>query len=798
MRILNKSFWFIWKKGYKTIIKKKAKVLPVLLIMIFALGFASSMFYIQNSRTMIIIEAINNSNYPDAKLDLNPVPIQTVKRAFRNPSLDYFEFYEPRLINRIDFEINGTKFDGILIGIDTSLQRHLFQLVDEEKSPLETVDHCLNWNFANVQGIQINDVIMLKLGSKEDTVRVKNIGFCAEFLLAPLDQDLLFPSTEPFPIFYVDISYMSSFFLNSSTTIANQALFNYKKNIPRDIIEDYLTEELGENFKTITYKEDFNLIKTLREGATSDEQMMATFPVVMIIGSMLTLIIIIHRLIESDLESVSIFQGLGATKLEITGSYIVFNIILSTISQIIGSIFGYLIGSYTARSLIDLMGVPFYVVIPFSFENFIYFGFLLFSISTVSTLLILKKSFNLDVQEAMKQGTKFLRKKGLIEILTVKIKKNLHPFMKYSLRRVFGRKIFMVFIILALVVSSLFLVFVYGVMDSIKFTLERKVEVIEKWDGYGTTTHYKSISVLKNNFSQLNCIDQFEFGIADTVKFSLNNENFDEYLKLAAYAPNSELHLLIVDQGHNMTNDYEILVSKDVLQEFSLNLSDTIYIRNVFSNSTRQFTIVGTVNDLTQRTIYTTLNMAQMIMKAPNRVNIIYFTIQGNAETAADMVQDLEYIQDVKMKNDIVDTLNNTLELFSYVTFIFGFMFILFGLAIIGIIVKNLIDYRMEDYAYMKSLGLYDLEIKASLLIEIMLYLMISLPLGFYLGIVLTDYLIGYFSFLMPGLVFYIYPISYFYFGMEIFLMILFVLVWQFRRLKFLNLAELTKTKTFG
>ena len=75
---------------------------------------------------------------------------------------------------------------------------------------------------------------------------------------------------------------------------------------------------------------------------------------------------------------------------------------------------------------------------------------------------------------------------------------------------------------------------------------------------------------------------------------------------------------------------------------------------------------------------------------------------------------------------------------------------------------------------------------------------MIAIPLGIFFGILLTLGLINYYSSIMPGLYFNIYLTSYLYYSITVFLMILIVLLLQFRRLKKLNIAGLTKMKIFG
>ncbi len=113
-------------------------------------------------------------------------------------------------------------------------------------------------------------------------------------------------------------------------------------------------------------------------------------------------------------------------------------------------------------------------------------------------------------------------------------------------------------------------------------------------------------------------------------------------------------------------------------------------------------------------------------------------------------------------------------------------------------VIKLIIEYRIEDYGNMKAIGIFDSEIRKSLILELLVYFLLSTPLGIFLGLILSNFVVDLYSSLSPGISFNIYPISYFYFSLHIITIIILVLLLQFRKLKKMNLAEITKLKTFG
>ena len=122
-------------------------------------------------------------------------------------------------------------------------------------------------------------------------------------------------------MFFVDIEFLSTKIIKSPVTAVNQIMYKLKDDADQDELEEEVNDKLSYYLKDIIPQEDQLFIKSMREDEESDRQMLLSFFVVFLIGSIIILVIIIHKLIESDQKSVSVFQGLGATKGEIIGSY---------------------------------------------------------------------------------------------------------------------------------------------------------------------------------------------------------------------------------------------------------------------------------------------------------------------------------------------------------------------------------------------------------------------------------------------------------------------------------------------
>ena len=117
---------------------------------------------------------------------------------------------------------------------------------------------------------------------------------------------------------------------------------------------------------------------------------------------------------------------------------------------------------------------------------------------------------------------------------------------------------------------------------------------------------------------------------------------------------------------------------------------------------------------------------------------------------------------------------------------------------LILIIIKSIIEYRLEDYGNMKAVGLLNSELKKPLRLELIFYFAVSIFTGFILGYSILIGLIEMYSYVMPGLQLNIYPISYIYYVLNIVIMLIITYIYNIRKIKKLNIADIMRMKTFG
>ncbi|MBD3253616.1 MAG: FtsX-like permease family protein [Candidatus Lokiarchaeota archaeon] len=797
---MDNSLWFMWKKGYRTLTKNKKKVLPIIALMIVTIVFSGVMFDLQDIRSNVVDEAVELTDFADGFVYLKTSNRSDIEAKVSSIANEYFDEYEYRMKLKVSFEIDNEEYEGLLIGIDSSITSHINTLIEPDKDEIENIEYCINWDFAQDANLDDGDEIKVLYGLAEIKFEIENTGYNPEFTYTPLQDKVAFPSIEPYPVFYIPLEVLSTYFLQSNSTLINEILYDLDNKDDQDNVEDEVKNSLSVSLKNVIAQEDHPFIKTMREDEESDRQFLTAILIVFIIGSLIIIIVILHRLIESDLKNVTVFQALGARKGEIYAAYFIFILIAFLFAFFIGAFLGLLVQIPLRDWLASLMRIPFSPKIQFSFNNVAWIGLILFAASALTTYIVVRRTFTMDVQESLKYETKFLEKPSFVERIIKKVKKSLHPFKTYIIRRIFGRKLFLISLITGLTLSTGFLYIAFSLPDSIIFSINKKLEETERWDAVASTWQYENHTTLIENFNQFINIDKYEFGIRDTVLFSEEKSDFEHYLQLLAFEEGSSLHEMIIDTGSKIKKDRQALLTKDLLFEFSLDIGSVIYIKSPASNDSHKVEIVGSVNDFTQSTIYLSIDKAQDIVEAPQKLNTIYFNIDKDADEddTAEKVQNSPIIQEVALKSKIKDSLESAIELTNMFSIILGGIFTIFGLGIVGVIIKNLVDYRIEDYANMKAIGLYDNEIRRSILIELIFYFSIAIPIGILLGLGLMIGLIELYSLQIPGLFVHIYPISFLYIGVFNFTMIIIVLLFQLRKLRDLNIIDIMRNKTFG
>jgi len=328
--------------------------------------------------------------------------------------------------------------------------------------------------------------------------------------------------------------------------------------------------------------------------------------------------------------------------------------------------------------------------------------------------------------------------------------------------------------------------------------MNRQFNEIEQWDCYANTWQYEDESLINSSLISIEELNQYEFGISDSILFSKKNDtNFEIAFRLMAYEENSELHHIKVERGKIFEDIDDAIVSKDIIEKYKLDIGDYIYLKSIGLDTLHKLRIIGMVNDLNALTVYLMIPKAQTILNETTKINTIYFT-SDNIDTCVEKIQNIPEVEIVVKMSSLKADVKYVLEMISSLFIVFSIMFLLFGVLLLLIIFKSNIDDRIEDYSSMKAIGLYNSEIRKGLLYEISFYFIVSLLLGSLLGNLISKFIITMYSSIMPGIHYHLYSISYIFYILIFGIIVLLSFFINQRRIKKVQLAKMMREKTFG
>ncbi len=792
------SIWFIWKKAYKTLIKNKRKTIPVIILLTFSIGCGTILFDVQDIRSRAVEEAIEKTNFADGFVHFEPLPEILITQLIEDELSHYLDDYELNMLVVSKFIIFGEYYDGVLVGINVSKENRINKLINRDKDEIQNYEFALNWAFADDSNIKFGTEILFSYGSYEMALEIENIGYNPEFQFVPLYNNIAFPSIRPYPVFYLDKIFLSNIVLNQSTPLVNYCVYKLKDQNNNKIVTEKINLIFGEQLNQQLLQEQHPFVKTMREDEKNDRSLFLFLTTIMLIGAIITLILVTNKLIEDDLKSISVFQALGANRKEILANFLVFNILLISFSFLFGLLLSIGFNIPINNFMMDTLKIPFDLRVIITISNSLWIGLILFIVSIISTFSIVKRTFKMDVQQSMKFETKFLEKINIIEKIYRKLKRNPHPLTKYHIRRIFGKKLHLVSLIFALSFSASLIIFTFSFPNSISYSLNRQFSEIDKFDCYANTWQYEDELLLNSSLNSIEELTLYESGVSDSILFSKNNDTgFKITFRLMAYEENSALHQIKVEGGKTFEDIDDVVVSKDIIEKYKLDIGDFIYVKSMGLESIHQLRIVGLVNDLTTSTIYLMMLKAQLILNKTNKINTIYFT-SDNIDICAEKVQNIPEVEFVVKMSSLKEDIKYVLQMISSLFIVFGMFFLLFGVLLLLIIFKSNIDYRIEDYTSMRAIGLYNSEIRKSLLYEILFYFIVSLILGFIFGHLISKFIITMYSSIMPGIHYHLYSISYIFYISIFGIIILLSFFINQRRVKQVQLAKMMREKTFG
>ncbi len=810
------NLWLVLKKGWNSFSRHKKLNFPIILIMGFAISLGVSFQELNTYQTDLQERAILKGNFADVIIHTEEILLEDAISIANNVS-DLYSEIEFRVIIPVLFEFgeDNTKFTGYIIGIDTSRESHINQLINETGSKIDHENGTLNYEFVKDHS-KLVEKNSLKIGTgffnKEYTIN--NIGYSCEWTQLNSQNIGEGVSFDSIPVFYLDFSHCAVFF--SGQIYINQILAKNSSSSSPGILKNALLEEFEGQTKIGFTKSEYPPIQINTKYVNSYTKVINYISYILLISATIVLLVVLSRTIDEDLKQIGILNALGASKKEIFSSYLAYIFIIDIFGLLISLFFSIIFASLWTSIFLSILNMPSlgYFILP-SYKVMKYFIILLI-LSYSSSFFIIRKTSTIDPMDLIRNEVKFTQKTSIFEKIIIKINSKFSPFGKYNLRRIINQKGFSAFTISVLTISICLLITSSFLINIVPYSIEKKYNETELWDGYGECVDFIDNKTFSNSLFGIYEIDDLSYGIKENIQLvdsdlaiRINSgENISEseisleYINLLAYQNSTNLHNFPIIEGRKYNNEFEVILSIDFKYKTNYSIGDTITLKSPELDlyNIHTYKIVGFVNDLYSKMVYLPLSEAQTLLNQTNKINVFYFTIKENSyeNSIYILLRQTPYIQSLKSKEEMKIIWDKILSILNDIFPTMAFLVIILTILIMLTITKSIISYRTHDYANFKSIGIYFSDIRRAIWMEMMIFMIISIIISIPIGNFLLDNLLEISYAEMPGMFNEFKLNSYLYIGGSAIIVIFIGTFSPLNSIKNLELARILREKNFG
>ncbi|MFW9993797.1 MAG: ABC transporter permease [Candidatus Odinarchaeota archaeon] len=471
------------------------------------------------------------------------------------------------------------------------------------------------------------------------------------------------------------------------------------------------------------------------------------------------LYIVLKRIIEEELAILGLFKSLGFTNREIITSTVIYSSIISLFGGFIGALVGTAVGIGFRSMFYEMTGIkkpP--TVAPLSplvlLPTVAYLLFILL-LTTIGSILACRKIFKMSPVEAIRPKAKWEPGKiSIVERLAIKLRK-LSPLMKFSFRSLFQEKRKAAFILIGIFLATFISLFGSTIGTSWETSVNKQFNYYQQWD----------VQVIFKSFQN-----------PDQV-IAMLQENGLTYIE---YEP---VVMATIRVGEDLINRYpvtglwlnttmrqfdeefapgrgEVVLSRDLVRKFNTAKNEEITITDM-TDTVQTVRVIGTSNELSGKGIFCSIETALDLAGIEDQgvMNGLYMKTT-NADQIKISLANNPAVREVIVKQELEDSLSLVSSL--TVALIGGALFaaMLVGVAITVTIVSISISERKHDFVNFRALGVSNMEIFNTVLLELVITGIGGILLGFITSIWLMEELFGFVAAVGFNLIFELTPFN--------------------------------------
>jgi putative ABC transport system permease protein len=471
------------------------------------------------------------------------------------------------------------------------------------------------------------------------------------------------------------------------------------------------------------------------------------------------LFIVLKRIIEEELPTLGLFKSLGFTNRELAISAVFYSLIISVIGGIIGSTCGAIIGISSSDYMIfELSGIKklptVKVISVISLLPAVGYFLLTFILTTIGSLLAVRKIYNMQPLDAMKPKTKIdPGKTTFFEQIASRVRR-LSPLTKFSIRSLFQDKR-KAFFVLAGIFLATFISF-FGSATAFNYLtgFDKQINYYQNWDVQVIFRNYQNesqISALLQEYS--GHISESESAVLVPIRFS---QDLSRIYSLTGLVPDSNMRRFDKDI---FPAEGELAITKDLALKFDVGIGDNISIEAFGDTSSL---IIGNIlNELSGSGIYSTIDTARMLVGIDNTNDSnALFIKTSEPDPLSENFEVESEVYKVINKNDLIETINLVNDLTILLVLLALFAGLLVGVSITVTIVSISISERKYDFINFRAIGVSNMEIFTTILWELVITGVGGIVIGFLGSFIMINALFDWAATLGIILIFELSPVS--------------------------------------
>lgn len=700
------------KKMVRDLMDNKGAYISCIIVMMIGLMIFISFSAVLDNLKLSRERFYKNQNFADGFAQVEAIPFTEVKKL---ESIEGISQIQGRYVKDVQVLFPDRKENVFLrlLFIDPDNENLINDMLLLQGSSLnnQEMNIWVDNKFFEANNLNLNDEIEVIASGRIRNLNITGLGQSPEFIYALRTMADLYPSPETFGIAFVPIGVVQTLFPGENTF--NDLVFTLEPGTDYDEVKDILEHELKPyGLKSLISSDDQTSNFLLMEEIRGLESMSKAVPILFLSIASMILYIVVKRMIEQQRGQIGILKAFGYTHREIIFHYLSYALAIGLIGGTAGVLLGFAV-SYPFTSLFQMFfNMP--LLTGQSSPVYLVSGiFLSLLFSLFAGYQGCKKILVLEPAEAMRPsapivgGATWLEKISLFwSMLTVQGKMAVR-----NLTRSKGRSLFIFLGIMFCFSITAFTGSMNNIMQMLMFDQYERVEVYDVLVTLSAPLNRHQAARELSSFPGVNSVE----ALAE-VPVTLKNKWHKKDVVLMGIPADSRFYN-ILDKDYKRVDPPQngILLSERLAEVLEADIGTTVSIENLMlpdSEQDKQLEVVGIIPQHVGLNAYTEIKTLHNVLKQGELATSFMLSVEKESILPLqEKYSRSDFVSAVEEKEQRVRKLEEMMETYGSMVYIYAFLGVIIGFAIIYSSSIITISERSRELASMMVLGMMPAEV---------------------------------------------------------------------------------------